>query len=115
MPTIVNTTTGEVKPVGTADPNVDEEAMLELAHLKAAFHRIFNLNNADTKLVLGWFMAFCRANETVARFDPTGRYDPYASTHYAGRHEVWVKMQEFLQLSTEDQYKLFNSTMRKVR
>lgn len=108
----VNTTEGTATPIGADDPTVDEEKLLALAHRKAAYARVFNMADQDVQLVIQDLMKFGRAAESTAAFDPSGRHDPLASARYDGRREMWLRINEHLNIPIEDLYRLFNPSMR---
>ena len=52
------------------------------------------------KIVLGDLASFCRANNS------TFHKDPYAAARLDGRREVWLRIQNHLQLSQEQLWDL---------
>lgn len=65
-----------------------------------AYHRVFNKDSMDTKIVLKDLAKFCRAYET------TYHADPRIHALLEGRKEVWMRIQEHLNLSVEELLKL---------
>jgi len=69
---------------------------------KKAYQRTFMLTNRDNVVVLDDLAKFCRANES--RFHA----DERASIIMEGRREVWLRIQQNLQLTDEQVWKLYH-------
>lgn len=65
-----------------------------------AYNRVFDKASVHTETVLKDLAKFCRAHTTT--------YHPDARIHAVleGRREVWLKIQEQLQMTEEEIYKL---------
>lgn len=72
----------------------------KLHGLSFAYNRVFDKDSVHTETVLKDLARFCRAHETT--------YLPDARAHAVleGRREVWLKIQEHLNLSIEEIYEL---------
>lgn len=66
----------------------------------AAYNRVFDLNSPHTHVVLKDLAQFCRAHRST--FHP----DPRIHAVLEGRREVWLKIQEMLELTPEQIYEL---------
>lgn len=64
-----------------------------------AYNQVFG-HNIHTQIVLTDLAKFCRAH------DSTFHKDERAATVMEGRREVWLRIQEHLQLSMEEIYSL---------
>ena len=62
---------------------------------KIAYQQTFN-NGVASKAVLVDLAKFCRANDT------TFNKDPRLSAVLQGRHEVWLRVQQYLNLTPEE-------------
>lgn len=69
-------------------------------HVAFAYNRVFDRQSVYTETVLKDLAKFCRAHQTT--FLP----DPRAHAVLEGRREVWLKIQEYLQMTPEEIYKL---------
>lgn len=67
---------------------------------RLAYHHVFNKDNRYTKEVLMDLAKFCRAHES------TFNQDPRVQSNLDGRREVWLRIQENLELSNEEVYAL---------
>lgn len=67
---------------------------------KLAYTFVFSKDNQHTKDVLKDLARFCRANES------TFNEDPRVQSNLDGRREVWLRIQENLELTTEEVYAL---------
>jgi hypothetical protein len=65
-----------------------------------AYNRVFDKQSVHTTEVLKDLARFCRAHET------TFHADPRLHAVLEGRREVWLKIQQYLQLSTAEIYEL---------
>ena len=67
-----------------------------------AYNQVFNKENKFTNVVLKDLAKFCRAHDTTFKAD--------ARMHAVleGRREVWLRIQEQLNLDLEEIYKLHN-------
>lgn len=66
------------------------------ASRRHAYARTFNMDNVDVKIVLKDLAKFCRAHES------TYHKDPRIHAMLEGRKEVWLRIQEHLNLSVEE-------------
>lgn len=66
-----------------------------------AYQHTFNLESKFAEKVLEDLAQFCRANETA--FHP----DPRMHAVLEGRREVWLRIQNHIQLGSEDLWKLY--------
>ncbi len=70
-------------------------------HGKAfAFNKVFDRTNVFTDQVLKDLATFCRAHTT------TFHKDPRLHAMLEGRREVWLRIQEYLELDMEEIYSL---------
>ena len=67
-----------------------------------AYRRVFNAQNRDAKVVLEDLSRFCRAAKSTAHVDP------HMAARLDGRREVWLRLQDHLNLSTEEMYRLYH-------
>ena len=65
-----------------------------------AYQKVFDKDNVFTEEVLRDLAKFCRAH------DSTFHKDERAATLLEGRREVWLRIQEQLQLTTDQLYAL---------
>lgn len=65
-----------------------------------AYNRVFDPQSVHTRTVLLDLAKFCRAHQTC--FHP----DPRLHAMLEGRREVWLKIQEYLQLTDQEIYDL---------
>jgi hypothetical protein len=72
----------------------------DLTGLAVAYNRVFDKDNVYTGTVLKDLAKFCRAHESTFHQDPRGH------AVLEGRREVWLKIQEFLNLSIDEIYDL---------
>lgn len=72
----------------------------KLHHKAFAYNRVFDRKSPYTETVLKDLARFCRAHEST--FKP----DPRAHAVLEGRREVWLKIQEYLQMTVEEIYDL---------
>lgn len=72
----------------------------KLHHVAFAYNRVFEKNSPYTETVLKDLAKFCRAHQST--------FLPDARSHAVleGRREVWLKIQEYLQMTPEEIYKL---------
>lgn len=68
---------------------------------KISYQNVFSKDSEATKAVLADLAKFCRANETT--FLP----DQRAHAVLEGRREVWLRIQSYLRLSTDELYNLY--------
>ena len=66
-----------------------------------AYRQTFNLESSTAVEVLEDLAKFCRANES------TFNADPRVHAVLEGRREVWLRIQQHLQLSDEELWKLY--------
>lgn len=69
---------------------------------KGSYLRLFNLENRDADVVLSDLAEFCRAHKSTAH------PDTHVAARLDGRREVWLRIQEHLQLDDETLWKLRN-------
>ena len=67
-----------------------------------AYQRTFDLGNRDHVAVLEDLAKFCRAHETTMHIDER------ASINLEGRREVWLRIQQHIQLTDEQLWKLYH-------
>lgn len=67
-----------------------------------AYNRVFDKENQFTKDVLFDLAKFCRAHDTCFHKDPR------MSDILEGRREVWLRIQQYLNLDIDEIYKLHN-------
>ena len=75
-----------------------------LANRAAAYRRVFNRESFDTDVVLADLARFCRATASTAHTDP------YMAARLDGRREVWLRIAEHLNMSTEDLYRRYSGS-----
>lgn len=78
-----------------------EQARNFVAHRKAAYARVFNIHAKDGEAVLADLAEFCRAH--ISTYDPEARL----ADRLDGRREVWLRIQQHLQLTNEQLWKLY--------
>lgn len=78
-----------------------ELARTYVTQRKASYCRVFNIHGADGKAVLEDLATFCRANES------TYAQDPRLADRLDGRREVWLRIQQHLQLTDEQLWSLY--------
>lgn len=71
-----------------------------LTNRKRAYQRLFD--TPDGKVLLVDLARFCRAHEST--FHPDAR----VAANLDGRREVWLRIQQHLQLDSEDLWDLYN-------
>lgn len=77
------------------------DTYLRVLHHKAfAYNRVFDRQSPYTETVLKDLAVFCRAHHST--FLPDAR----AHAVLEGRREVWLKIQEYLQMTVEEIYEL---------
>jgi hypothetical protein len=78
-----------------------EKARRFLTNRKAAYCRVFNQEENDARVVLADLAQFCRAHSSTYHPDVTqaGRLD--------GRREVWLRIEQHLQLTPDELYALY--------
>lgn len=69
---------------------------------KQAYQITFNLENKHDKEVLADLAKFCRAHDTT--FHPDARLNSVLE----GRREVWLRIQQHLNLSSDDLWELYS-------
>lgn len=65
------------------------------------YRRHFDLTNRDAADILRDLAKFCRAHKSTAHTDT------HLAARLDGRREVWLRIQNHLQLSDEDLWKLY--------
>lgn len=72
-----------------------------LTSRKRSYQFTFQENNVYAQAVLADLAKFCRANKT------TFHKDDRASAVLQGRHEVWLRIQNYLNLSPDELWELY--------
>lgn len=72
----------------------------KLHHTAFAYNRVFDKQSPYTETVLKDLAKFCRAHTTAFHKDQR------MHAVLEGRREVWLKIQEYLQMTTEEIYDL---------
>lgn len=65
-----------------------------------AYKQTFNINGPFSKLVLEDLAKFCRASET------TFHKDERLTAHLEGRRDVWLRIQNYINLTPDELMKL---------
>lgn len=65
-----------------------------------AYKRVFKLDDVDSLIVLKDLAKFCRAHQS------TYHKDARIHAELEGRKEVWLRLQNYLNLSSEELYRL---------
>jgi len=78
-----------------------EQAKAFVSQRKAAYCRVFEINGKDGKFVLEDLAEFCRAHSST--YDP----DPRLADRLDGRREVWLRLQQHLQLTDQQLWSLY--------
>lgn len=68
---------------------------------KAAYHRTFEGTGVDGKAVMADLANFCRAHQSTFHPNPT------VANRLDGRREVWLRIQQHLQLTDQQLWDLF--------
>lgn len=68
-----------------------------------AYRRVFAIENRDAEMVVSDLARFCRAH------DSTAHPDPHVAARLDGRREVWLRIQQNLQLTDEQLWKLYGA------
>jgi hypothetical protein len=79
-----------------------ERARAYLFGRRNSFRRTFNLDDQDDRIVLEDLSRFCRAHAS------TGDLNPQIAARLDGRREVWLRIQQHLNLTDEQLWKLYN-------
>jgi hypothetical protein len=77
-----------------SEEGAERDAYLHLVSMKQFYQRAFG--NPWGQEVLADLLKFCRANET------TMHAEPLVQAAQEGRRQVWLRIQEYLNLSPED-------------
>ncbi len=72
-----------------------------LSGRKGAYARTFNIESRDAQAVLVDLSKFCRAHKSTAH------PDPHMAARLDGRREVWLRIQQHLNLDDETLWLLF--------
>lgn len=83
----------------------EKEFRDRLTGLSVAYQKVFDEKNQFTKTVLKDLAKFCRAHKTT--FLP----DPRAHAQLEGRREVWLRIQEYLEMTIPELYDLHEVRM----
>ena len=67
---------------------------------RTAYTSVFNVESQFTQLVLRDLAKFCRAHES------TFHKDPRIHASLEGRREVWLRIEQYLNLNSEEIYEL---------
>ncbi len=81
----------------------EQQAEKLLKGRQQAYRAVFSPTNVFTENVLADLATFCRANQST--FHP----DPRVAAELDGRREVWLRIQQHLQLTTDDLWRLFGA------
>lgn len=82
---------------------VFERARAYLFSRQKSYRKLFLGNGIDGKIVLEDLSKFCRAHKSTAHADP------YIAARLDGRREVFLRIQEHLQLSEEEVWRLYGN------
>lgn len=74
----------------------------------SAYRRVFAHDNRDAQLVLRDLARFCRALES------TGNADPYVAARLDGRREAFLRIQQHLNMSVEELYRLYGGPQKET-
>lgn len=77
-----------------------DEFIKRISNKSLAYNRVFDRQNVFTAEVLRDLAKFCRAHDST--FHP----DPRVHATLEGRREVWLRIQENLQLDIDEIYEL---------
>lgn len=80
-----------------------ENAKRFLSGRKGAYCRALAPENVDARTVLADLADFCRAHASTAHTDP------HVSARLDGRREVWLRIQQHLNLDSEQLWRLFGA------
>jgi hypothetical protein len=75
-----------------------------LVRRQQAYRSCLPVEGQMTKIVLADLAKFCRANQST--FHP----DPHVAARLDGRREVWLRISQHLNLSTDDLYDVLGGT-----
>lgn len=89
--------------------DTENELTRELNGRVFAYNRVFERENQFTAQVLVDLAKFCRANES------TFHSDPRIHAALEGRREVWLRIQEYLNLGAEEIIELHRIRMIKEK
>lgn len=67
-----------------------------------SYRRVFNKESRDSQAVLSDLAKFCRASKSTAHIDP------HMAARLDGRREVFLRIAEHLNMSTEELYQRYN-------
>lgn len=81
--------------------DVLQKAKNFLVRRKHAYQLVFNLESVHAQVVLKDLARFCRANE------PTFHPDARLHAELEGRREVWLRIQQHLNLTSEQLWALY--------
>ena len=81
-----------------------ERAKSFLRGRQGAYRRVFNLESTDAEFVMRDLARFCRAHASTAHVDT------HAAARLDGRREVWLRIQQHLQLDDETLWRLYGGT-----
>ena len=79
--------------------------MFDLSKKARAYKSLFlgegGKPNENAKIVLEDLMKFCHVNETCLMISSQGTVDPLATVHAEGRREVFLRLNEFLNITQQ--------------
>lgn len=87
-----------------ADNPTTQKAKGYLARRRHAYVNVFNLDSDQVAIILEDLAKFCRAHSST--FHP----DPRVHAALEGRREVWLRIQQHLQLDDETLWRLKTKT-----
>ena len=80
-----------------------DEAIATLGHRAKSYHRVFLGHGVDTDRVLTDLAKFCRAHESTFHLNPA------AANRLDGRREVWLRIQQHLQLTDDQLWSIYGN------
>lgn len=78
--------------------DTEKKIKKRLDSISFSYKRVFDMNNKDVEIVLKDLARFCRAHES------TFNADQRLHAALEGRREVWLKIQEYLNLQVDEIY-----------
>lgn len=82
-------------------PNLKRLALDFLVSRAGAYRRTFDPASRDARVVLADLARFCRATQSTAHPDSS------MADQLEGRRQVWLRISEHLNLTTEELYDLY--------
>lgn len=77
-----------------------------LTRRATAYRFVFGTQDRNARVVLEDLARFCRAVKSTAHADP------YVAARLDGRREVWLRISEHLNLTTDDLYRLYGGVQK---